>query len=303
MNFNILPKLDTKGCLGSYSLLDGRALSNPHIVPDDSMKAGQKVTWDCIWFGSYPQAEIISSNRKYTALPESLLKTGDLIKNDRLYKMLQLATGWDEQGDIVIDGDKYRRIKKKDANYTSDGSGYYQWRNETEYHYFKYQPVKWRVLSINGTDVFLLADKVLDNKQYHTKYEPATWESSTIRSWMDGYASFGNIQKIDYSKDNFINIVLGISGQKVVKETVVKNKGNLNYGTNGGNNTKDKIFLLSEAEVYTDDARKYGFVSCPDKEDEARGAVSSVYAKAMGTCVCESIQDSDIENCWWWLRS
>lgn len=31
----------------------------------------QKITWDCIWFGNYPQAEVISSNSKYTALPES----------------------------------------------------------------------------------------------------------------------------------------------------------------------------------------------------------------------------------------
>lgn len=34
----------------------GNRLSNPRIIPDSSMEAGQKVTWDCIWFGSYPQA-------------------------------------------------------------------------------------------------------------------------------------------------------------------------------------------------------------------------------------------------------
>ena len=33
-------------------------LKNPQIVPDDSMFAKQKVTWDCIYFGSYPQSEI-----------------------------------------------------------------------------------------------------------------------------------------------------------------------------------------------------------------------------------------------------
>lgn len=283
--------------------VNGNILSNPRIVPDNSMQAGQKVTWDCIWFGTYPQAEIISSNSKYTALPGGFLQTGDLIRDDGLYQTLQLAAEWDGQGDIVTGGNKYRRIKKKDANYTSTYFTYYQWKDETEYHYFKYQPVKWRVLSVNGTEVFLLADKVLDNKQYHTKYEPVTWEGSTIRSWFNGYAASANIQNMDYTQNNFINTAFGLSGQQIIKETFVENKNNLNYGTDGGNNTKDKIFLLSELEMYTDAANLYGFVSGYDKEDEACGAVSSVYAKAMGTCVCADIPDVNIENCWWWLRT
>ena len=35
-------------------------LSNPRIIADSSMQAGQKVTWDCVWFGAYPQSEVIS---------------------------------------------------------------------------------------------------------------------------------------------------------------------------------------------------------------------------------------------------
>lgn len=32
------------------------------------MKAKQKVTWDCIWFGSYPQSEVTGSDVVHTAL-------------------------------------------------------------------------------------------------------------------------------------------------------------------------------------------------------------------------------------------
>ena len=134
--------------------VNGNILSNPRIIPDNSMQTGQKVTWDCIWFGSYPQAEIISSDRKYTALPKSFLQMGDLIRDEGLYQVLQTVTGWDTQEDIVTGGNKYRRIRKRDANYTSTYFTYYQWENETGYHYFKYQPVKWRVLSVNGMEVF-----------------------------------------------------------------------------------------------------------------------------------------------------
>ena len=67
-------------------------LNNPRTVADSSMKAKQKVTWDCVWFGAYPQSEVTS---------------GDI------YNTLKNATGWDENNDIVIDGNKYRRLKGK----------------------------------------------------------------------------------------------------------------------------------------------------------------------------------------------
>ncbi len=282
-------------------------LSNPCIVSDNSMEAGQKVTWDCIWFGSYPQSEVIPANEEYTALKEGLLQNGDLIRDDALYQTLCLAEDWNEQGDIVIDGNKYRRIKKKDATYAvkkgdaeyiSDDSGYYMWKNKTDYHYFKYEPIKWRVLSVNDKEAFLLSDKVLDNKQYHanTVYEDVTWEGSTVRSWLNGYGASSNIQNKDYSSNNFIDTAFGMAEQQVVKKTAVKNKDNIAYDSDGGNDTEDKIFLLSESEVYTNAANRYGFVSGCYKNDEARRAESSVYAKAMGIENCEG-------KCYWWLRT
>lgn len=67
-------------------------LNNPRIVADWSMESGKKVTWDCVWFGAYPQSEVTS---------------GDI------YNKLKNAKGWDGNNDIVIDGNKYRRLKGK----------------------------------------------------------------------------------------------------------------------------------------------------------------------------------------------
>ena len=39
-------------------------ISNPRIVKDSSMDAGQRVTWDCVYFGSYPQTEVVESGSK-----------------------------------------------------------------------------------------------------------------------------------------------------------------------------------------------------------------------------------------------
>lgn len=47
------------------------------------MDAGQKVTWDCVYFGSYPQSEVTS-------------------KDGSIYNTLKNATGWDENNDITI---------------------------------------------------------------------------------------------------------------------------------------------------------------------------------------------------------
>ena len=144
------------------------SLSNPRIVTDSSMRAGQKVTWDCIWFGSYPQAEVIPSNAAYTALDESLRRDGDVIVSDSVYATLQSASGWDEKNDITLNGVKYRRMKKGDATYASGNNGYYRWKNSTDYHYFKYEPIKWRVLRTDGNQALLLSDIALDDKKYCT---------------------------------------------------------------------------------------------------------------------------------------
>lgn len=39
-------------------------VENPKIVKDTSVEGGKKVTWDCIWFGSYPQTKIVSSSKE-----------------------------------------------------------------------------------------------------------------------------------------------------------------------------------------------------------------------------------------------
>ena len=269
-------------------------ISNPRIVKDSSMEAGQKVTWDCVYFGSYPQSEVTS-------------------KDGSIYNALKNATGWDENNDITIGGTKYRRLKGEDATYVgSDSSFYYNWNGSYKtYHYFKYQPIKWRVLNRNGNDALLLADVALDDQQYNTNCEDVTWESSSMRSWLNGYGASVNQPKTDYSRKNFINSAFTSTQRSAIKTTNVVNNNNINYGTAGGNNTSDKVFLLSESEVYhTDTAAGYGFVKDREINDEARTSRCSTYAYAMGTYRYNAdAYNTDAEytkyngNIWWWLRS
>lgn len=223
-------------------------LSNPVIEDNSSMPSGHLVTWDCIYFGNYPQSEVTADVSVYTTLQDT--------------------TEWDADGNAEIDGVKYLRLQKDD---------------EEIYHYFRYEPIKWRVLSTDGKQAFLLSDQILDKHLYNEKFDmDITWENCTVRSWLNGYGAEKNQAGLDYSSDNFINRAFDSSEQKSIITSSVKNDDNLIYGTDGGNDTEDKLFLLSESEAYMESAAGYGFAADADVKDMARRAESSDYAKAMG---------------------
>jgi hypothetical protein len=145
----------------------------------------------------------------------------------------------------------------------------------------------------------------LDDQRYNEKWATITWEKSSMRSWINGYKASENQSEIDYSNKNFIDTAFSTAQKNAIKTTKVENRNNIHYGSagQGGNDTSDKIFLLSEREVYnTDDAKKYGFVLDGEVYDEARRCKCSTYAYAMGTW--RNIEDSEYNgNALWFLRS
>lgn len=145
----------------------------------------------------------------------------------------------------------------------------------------------------------------MDDQRYNEKWATITWEKSSMRSWINGYKASENQSEIDYSNKNFIDTAFSTAQKNAIKTTKIENRNNIHYGSagQGGNDTSDKIFLLSEREVYnTDDAKKYGFVLDGEVYDEARRCKCSTYAYAMGTW--RNIEDSEYNgNALWFLRS
>lgn len=166
---------------------------------------------------------------------------------------------------------------------SSDGSGGYNT-----------DPVKWRVLSNTGGQLFLLSDQNLDVFQYHTEEENVTWETSTMRSWLNGYGASENAggdNGIDYTGDNFLNTAFSAKEQDAIAETAVVNDDNPDYDTEGGENTTDRIFLLSILDMYN---RNYFQKSvCP--------STNTAYV-ADGGKLDSGMFDAG-EPDWWWLRS
>lgn len=189
------------------------------------------------------------------------------------------------------------------------------------------EPIKWRVLSIDGDDAFLLADQNLDCQQYNitdaksiftptpmptenpeataapeptvtlepTEAPKITWENCTLRSWLNGYGSDSNLNEKDYSSDNFLDAAFSPAEQEAIRQTVVTNEGNPYYAGLKSNNTTDQIYLLSIKEAST---FRYGFSMDFKGGNDARISTNTAYVASKNA----SMYGADLADSWW-LRS
>ena len=155
---------------------------------------------------------------------------------------------------------------------------YYQSNSSTK------EPIKWRVLSVDGNDAFLLADQNLHAiPYYNNKPANVTWATCILRTWLNG---------------TFLNTAFTSAEQTAIKNTTVVNEDNPYYGTEGGANTTDKVYLLSIAEASN---TAYGFNGEFRTESETREAKNTAYAKECGAWTHTSTEYEG--NGAWWLRS
>ena len=152
-------------------------------------------------------------------------------------------------------------------------------------------PIEWLVLARDGNKALLISRYGLDAQPYNTDYTSVTWETCTLRTWLNG---------------TFYNKAFSSAEQAAILTTDVDNSKNQCYSgwnTSGGNNTQDKVFLLSYAE-----ANKYFDVENWQNNgatDNVKSRVApTVYAIAQGAGKISSYKTDDgIDAGWWWLRS
>jgi hypothetical protein len=93
----------------------------------------------------------------------------------------------------------------------------------------------WRVLAHEADRALIITEDVIDRRPYHYDFVDITWEFSSIRNYLN---------------NEFLNN-FSLTDQNRILETNVINSDNPEYGTLGGNNTVDRIFLLSIDEALT----------------------------------------------------
>ena len=132
------------------------------------------------------------------------------------------------------------------------------------------ESLEWRVLEKSNDKILLLTENLIDCKKYNTENISITWESCSLRKWLNN----------DFINKSFNEIEKG----RII-ETKIKNLDNNEYNIDGGNDTIDKIFLLSYNE-----AEKYF------AKQEDRIAIGTKYANKNNLAHAEN-------GDWWWLRS
>ena len=101
----------------------------------------------------------------------------------------------------------------------------------------------WRVLDIQDDKALIITEDIVEVRPYDAEFTEEVWETCTLRKYLNSVF----LQKFTQTD------------QERIIETKIYNPNNEWYGTWGGKNTIDKIFLLSleEADKYFGDSGDY----------------------------------------------
>ena len=294
--------------------------NEPAVTNDAYTREG-----DYIYFGSYPQTVVTDDRVKIglTALAGDL-PTAEDSKNWTSY-------GYYIEGEVVdymwyidlaYNEVKYRGVYftsyrpsethrlSKAANSEQDDNGY----NVSTVYWFKYEPIKWRILSEANGEALILCEMIIDSREYCNFDEETQQRVEYSHNGGNGYANNYALSDIRaWLNDTFYNTAFSALQKEYIKLTTVKNdlrSANPNsdptfetsdkYMSFLCEDTEDHIFLLSFQEA-TNDAYGYN----PDMDnvaDPAKEKIPTDYAK------CQGVKVSKDTGCvgngmFWWLRT
>ena len=281
---------------------------------------------DYIYFGYWPQTcerdeNVIAKLNQMAGMPPFPRDNNANPNNWESHE----GTTYMWQKIVIYNGTKYLGVQMNE--YRANGiyalydkitdNGYYR----LNVYWFKYEPIKWRILTTSGNSAFIMSDIALDffSMQPDRKsenrdgllasYNNSTgvpdgtyannWEYSFIRSWLNEtfYSEvFNDLQKEIIQTTHLDNSARSCNPDEYPKyygyaENAVKNK----YADQC-NDTDDKIFLLSLRDVTT---TAYGFNKDVKAEDPARNLQASDFAKFHGV----SMGNTQKDYVTWYTRS
>ncbi|MDE7312619.1 MAG: Ig-like domain-containing protein [Eubacterium sp.] len=214
---------------------------------------GSQIIYTNLYFGSYPQSEVMP---------------------DDLTPAIQNAA-YDSYGDAWVDGVKYRRSRQADAN-NKEQFG------DSEYRYFKWERIRWRVLANDGQTLYVMADAGLDCRSYHEMGTAVTWADSSLRKWLGGA---------------FYRTAFSDSERQAIVQMTLDNAAYAAAGADSS--TQDTVYIPSMEEMAD---RNYGFSASVQNPSPCRQIPASDYAYAMGARLGGE-DGTGQQYCWWWLRS
>ena len=135
--------------------------------------------------------------------------------------------------------------------------------------------IEWVVLEVKDGKALIHSRFVLDFKEYNTRFDDVTWETCTLRKWLN---------------NDFINEAFSDDEKAMISTVTVEADKNPEYSTDPGKATQDQVFLLSITEV----EQYYSF-------DDERERVATDVIK--GYSDANLLNLDEYGRCGWWLRS
>ena len=103
------------------------------------------------------------------------------------------------------------------------------------------QPIEWIVLRKKHDRMLLLSKYLLDSQRYHNRCESVTWETCSLRRWLN--------------KDFYDEAFSPAEKEKIILARVPAQSSSKYRWTKPGKSTEDKVFILSERELKANSKR------------------------------------------------
>ena len=142
------------------------------------------------------------------------------------------------------------------------------------------EEILWLVKDRDVDGLTLMSLYCLDVVPYHHEVIDVTWETSDVRAFLNG---------------EFYEKAFSIDEKNLIADSTVINHDNILHGTPGGNDTVDKVYLMSLEEAM----EFYGVV------EPVEWFYDHIYAQATEYTIQKGVwlEIPDSNRCWWWLRS
>ena len=143
---------------------------------------------------------------------------------------------------------------------------------------------EWRVLEVQNNTALIITEYIIEQRAYHNAYKDITWADCSLRKYLNSefYDRFTTAEK-----------------SRIIP-VLNKNPDNQWYGTKGGTDTQDSIFLLSieetvcryfgdsSSKLYSPGKNQRYWFERKDKNNSKR--IARLESRKEGSW-------------WWWLRS
>ena len=226
---------------------------------------------------------------------------------------------------VIYNGTKYLGVQMND--YRASGvysltsyimkNGYFTF----EVYWFKYEPIKWRILTTNENSAYIMSDIALDSFSIqpdrkeenrdglYASYNNSTgvpdgtyannWEYCFLRGWLNETfynEVFNGLQKEIIKTSHLDNTARSSNPNDYPKYYGYGEKAGKNKFADQCKDTDDKIFLLSLRDITT---TAYGFNKDVLAEDPARNLQATDFAKLHGA----PMNTNDKKYVTWYTRS